>query len=187
MNTIQNFIQHETRRQFFRKGALGLGTAALASLMAKTGIGKTSQPEWRNPQTGGLPGLPHNAPKAKRAIYLFMSGAPSQLDMYDYKPQMNKLFDTDLPDEIRKGQRLTTMTSNQTRFPVVPSIFKFKKYDNGGDGKWVSELLPHTTKVLTGNGVLSKAVTPKRSITILPLLTSAPAINSLAEQASGHG
>ena len=97
---------------------------------------------------GMVPAIPHHVPKAKRAIYLFMSGAPSQIDMYDYKPKMAELFDSELPDEIRKGQRLTTMTSEQKRFPIAPSIFKFKKYDNGGDGKWVSELLPHTAKVV---------------------------------------
>lgn len=145
MNPDQ-YIKTETRRQFFRKGALGLGTAALGSLLA-SGV-SAQQPTWRAESSGGIPALPHHAPKAKRAIYLFMSGAPSQLDMYDYKPKMQKLFDTDLPDEIRKGQRLTTMTSKQSRFAVAPTIFNFKKYDNGGDGKWVSELLPHTTKIL---------------------------------------
>ncbi|MDB4534664.1 DUF1501 domain-containing protein, partial [Vicingaceae bacterium] len=83
------------------------------------------------------------------AIYLFMSGAPSQLDTYDYKPKMDELFDKDLPDSIRKGQRLTTMTSGQKRFPVAPSKFKFKKYDNGGEGMWVSELLPFTSRMVS--------------------------------------
>ena len=143
MNPVERYLQLETRRQFFAKGALGLGTAALATL-----LGQTAQANSRT-ISDGLTDLPHFAPKAKRAIYLFMSGAPSQMDMYDYKPTMDKLFDTDLPAEIRNGQRLTTMTSGQTRFPIAPSKFKFQKHDNGGDGVWVSELLPHTTKVVS--------------------------------------
>lgn len=146
MTPGHKFVNQETRRQFFRQGAMGLGGAALASLLGRSTI--AGQPAGRAQDTGGIPGLPHHAPKAKRAIYLFMSGAPSQMDMYDYKPKMNEFYDKDLPEEIRKGQRLTTMTSKQARFPIAPSIYNFKKYDNGGDGKWVSELLPHTTKVL---------------------------------------
>jgi hypothetical protein len=94
---------------------------------------------------GGLPRT-HFAPQAKRVIYLFMSGAPSQLDMYDYKPKMDDLFDTDLPESIRMGQRLTTMTSGQKRFPIAPSKYSFKQYGQGG--AWVSELLPHTATVV---------------------------------------
>ena len=141
MDPVRNFIKQETRRQFFQKGAMGLGAAALATLMNEKVFAGTSNVDI-------IPDVPHFAPRAKRAIYLFMSGAPSQMDMYDYKPKMKELFDTDLPDSIRQGQRLTTMTSGQKRFPIAPTKFKFTKYDNGGDGKWVSELLPHTTKVL---------------------------------------
>jgi hypothetical protein len=90
--------------------------------------------------------LPHFAPKAKRAIYLFMAGAPCQMDMLDYKPQMGELFDTDLPDTIRMGQRLTTMTSGQKRFPIAPSKYQFQQY--GTNGAWVSELLPYTAKMV---------------------------------------
>ena len=93
-----------------------------------------------------LPGLPHFAPKAKRAIYLFMNGGPSQLDLFDYKPKMAELFDKDLPDSIRKGQRLTTMTSGQARFPIAPSKYKFIRA--GKCGTWITELLPHTAKVV---------------------------------------
>jgi len=142
MNPVQQYIQLETRRQFFGKGALGLGTAALASLL---GQGAAQADTLAG---SGLPSLPHFAPMAKRAIYLFMSGAPSQLDMYDYKPKMDEYFDKDLPEEIRNGQRLTTMTSGQKRFPIAPSKFKFTKYDNGGDGAWVSELLPYTASMV---------------------------------------
>ena len=92
---------------------MGLGAAALASLLP--------QREAFCGTTGGLPDLPHFAPRAKRAIYLFMAGAPSQMDLLDYKPKMQSLFDADLPESIRQGQRLTTMTSGQERFPVAPS------------------------------------------------------------------
>jgi len=155
---IEKYIRLETRRQFFAKGALGLGTAALGSLLAEDLRANPSRAggRYRQEPTGsqaarsnpGLPHLPDFAPHAKRAIYLFMSGAPSQMDMFDYKPLMNEWYDKDLPDTIRQGQRLTTMTSGQQRFPIAPSKFKFQKYDNGGDGMWVSELLPHTSKIV---------------------------------------
>jgi len=92
-----------------------------------------------------LPGLPHFAPRAKRLIYLFMNGGPSQMDLLDYKPGLGKIFDTELPDSIRMGQRLTTMTSGQARFPIAPSIYQFKQY--GKAGMWFSELLSHTAEV----------------------------------------
>ncbi len=148
MDPAEQLIRNETRRQFFRRGAMGLGTAALATLLNDDVLGRPSLEVDLATSANGVAGLPHHAPKAKRAIYLFMSGAPSQIDMFDYKPKMAELFDKDLPDEIRQGQRLTTMTSGQDRFPVAPSIFKFKKYDNGGNGKWISELLPYTAKVV---------------------------------------
>lgn len=125
---------HVNRRQFFGRCATGIGTAALASLV-NPDVFAFNAP---NPMA---PKPPHFAPKAKRVIYLFQSGAPSQLDTFDYKPAMKPLFDTDLPDSIRMGQRLTGMTSGQARFPVAPSIFKFQQY--GQSGAWISELLPH--------------------------------------------
>jgi hypothetical protein len=149
MNPAENYIQNETRRQFFQRGAMGLGIAALSSLWQDSALAKDMDGQFQlNSSTSGMVGIPHHIPKAKRAIYLFMSGAPSQIDMFDYKPNMVELFDSELPDEIRKGQRLTTMTSEQKRFPIAPSIYNFKKYDNGGEGKWVSELLPQTAKVV---------------------------------------
>jgi hypothetical protein len=141
MNPIHDHFAAMTRRHFFARGALGLGTAALASLLPQ----QSSAAEVTSP-TGGLPGLPHFAPKAKRAIYLFMNGGPSQMDLWDYKPKMNELFDKDLPDSIRKGQRLTTMTSGQTRFPVAPSKYQFTRH--GKAGTLVSELLPYTAKIV---------------------------------------
>jgi hypothetical protein len=141
MNFFQDQIQAMTRRHFFGRGALGLGTAALTTLLPNQ-----SRAEKPTSPTGGLPGLPHFAPKAKRAIYLFMNEGPSQMDLFDYKPAMKAQFDKDLPDSIRKGQRLTTMTSGQSRFPIAPSRYKFKQH--GKSGAWVSELMPWTAKVV---------------------------------------
>ena len=126
--------REETRRRFFSRGAQGIGALALASLLGK------------NAKGAGLPGLPHFAPKAKRCIYLHLVGAPPQMETFDYKPGMGKWFDKDLPDSIRQGQRLTTMTSGQTRFPIAPSIFKFAQH--GKSGAWVSELLPYTARMV---------------------------------------
>src|ERR671934_2153524 len=101
MNPVQVQLQAMTRRHFFGRGALGLGAAALASLLPPQARAAEA-----SAATGGLPGLPHFAPKAKRAIYLFMNGGPSQTDLLDYKPQMATLFDRDLPDSIRRRPRL---------------------------------------------------------------------------------
>jgi len=137
MDPIQQHIQTVTRRHFFKRGTLGLGTAAFASLMPEK---LRASPDTTH-LTGGLPGLPHFAPKAKRAIYLFMAGAPSQMDMFDYKPVMADWYDKDLPESVRMGQRLTTMTSVQERFPLAPSNYTFQQY--GKSGAWISELLPY--------------------------------------------
>jgi hypothetical protein len=140
MDPILDHIQAMTRRHFFRRGAMGLGAAALASLLPADLAAAQESP------TGGLAGLPHHAPRAKRAIYLFTNGGPSQMDLFDHKPKMADWFDKDLPDSIRRGQRLTTMTSGQARFPVAPSKYKFQRH--GQSGAWVSELLPWTAKVV---------------------------------------
>ncbi|MBI4904849.1 MAG: DUF1501 domain-containing protein [Acidobacteria bacterium] len=124
-----------TRRSFFSRTSTGLGIPALAQLLADDA----------GAAAGGLPGVPHFAPKAKRVIYLFQSGGPSQMELFDYKPQLGKLFKTELPDSVRMGQRLTGMSSTQTTFPVVPSKFKFAQH--GQSAAWVSELLPHTAKI----------------------------------------
>jgi hypothetical protein len=123
-----------TRRHFFGLSSTGIGTAALASLLAKDAKAE-----------GGLPGLPHFPPTAKRVIYLFQHGAPSQLDLFDYKPGLEKSRGSDLPESVRNGQRLTGMTAYQTNFPTAPSIFKFNRA--GDSGMMLSELLPHTAKV----------------------------------------
>lgn len=128
-----------TRRQLFGKTALGLGTAALAQLMPSTARARDSE--------GKHDGLHHEA-KAKRVIYLFMSGGPSHLDLWDYKPKMKDWFNEQLPDHVRQGQRVTGMTANQKNgLPVCPSKYKFTQTSNNDQGVWVSELLPHTAKV----------------------------------------
>ncbi len=152
MDPVREHIQAVTRRHFFGRSAIGLGGAALASLLPGTTLG--GAPEKRS---GGLPDLPHFAPKAKRAIYLFMAGAPCQQDLFDFKPKMDELFDKDLPESIRQGQRLTTMTSGQARFPIAPSKFKFKQH--GQSGAWVSELLPNTAKMVDDLAIVKSLYT----------------------------
>jgi len=149
MDPLEEHLLNLTRRRFFAKSAssLGatLGTFALSSLIAPTAIGRLrldTSPAAHVPTLG-----PHFAPKAKRVIYMHMEGAPSQHDLFDYKPGLRARFNQDLPDSIRQGQRLTGMTSGQARFPIAPSIFKFSKYANNQDGAWVSELMPHTGSV----------------------------------------
>ncbi len=130
-NAERDAVLLETRRQLITRGAGGFGALALGTLLAE---GK---------EQGNT--LPHFAPKAKRAIYLHMVGAPPQMDLLDYKPGMKDWFDKDLPASIRQGQRLTTMTSGQTRFPIAPSVFKFQQH--GQSGAWISELLPNVAKM----------------------------------------
>lgn len=127
-----------TRRHFFRQ--LGVGSAALASMLnADAATAELAS------RIGGLPELPHFVPKAKRVIYLFQSGAPSQMDLFDYKPGLADRRSEELPESIRQGQRLTGMTATQDSFPVAPSMFQFKQH--GESGAWISELLPPTAKV----------------------------------------
>ena len=118
-----------------------------------------------------LPGLPHFAPKAKRLIYLHMNGGPSQIDLWDYKPQAGRATSTrTCPTAIRKGQRLTTMTSGQARFPVAPSKFKFAQH--GKCGTWVSELLPHTAKIVDDIALVKIGPHRTRSTTTRPARSS---------------
>jgi hypothetical protein len=139
-----DYVRAETRRQFLRRGANVLGTAALAALGGGRafGAGKSAPDLAAALKAVG----PHFPPKAKRVIYLHMVGGPSQLDLFDYKPGMKEWFDKELPDSVRMGQRITTMTSGQKRFPVAPSKFKFTQ--PGRNGMWVSELLPWTAKMV---------------------------------------
>ena len=131
-----------TRRHFFSRSSTGIGTAVLATLLNESLRGDEAGAQG----AGGLPGLPHFPPKAKRVIYLFQGGAPSQMELFDYKPRLYDLRGSELPDSVRQGQRLTGMTSAQSSFPVVPSLFKFAQH--GNSGAWVSELMPHTAKVV---------------------------------------
>ena len=138
MNPIREHQLMMTRRQLFGRSALGVGTAAMAGLMGRSLFAEDSNtPE-------GL----HHAAKAKRVIYLFMSGGPSHHDLWDYKPKMKEMSGQQLPDHVRDGQRVTGMTANQKNgLPVAPTKYKFTKQDNNDRGVWVSELLPHTAKV----------------------------------------
>ncbi len=128
-----------TRRQFFGKSAKGLGGVALASLLNENLFSAQSP-------VGGLPGFPNFAPKAKRVIYLFQSGGPSQIDMFDYKPNLNEVHGQEVPDSVFNGQRLTGMTAGQTSFPVARSIYNFEQV--GQSGNWLNtDLMPHLAKV----------------------------------------
>src|SRR5579862_4331519 len=127
-------LQSLTRRHFFGRLSTGIGAPALASLLMD---------DARADDSAGV--LPHFAPKAKRVIYLFQSGAPSQMDLFDYKPKLANMRSSELPDSIRQGQRLTGMTSTQTSFPVAPSLYPFRQY--GQSGAWISDRMPHLAKV----------------------------------------
>lgn len=133
MDLTSSLAIQSTRRHFFGKSAYGLGAVALSKLLGD------------ELPRGGMPGLPHFAPRAKRVVYLFQSGAPSQIELFDYKPKLQQMRGTDLPDSVRQGQRLTAMTATQSSFPIVPSIFSFQR--RGQSGAWVSELLPHTAEI----------------------------------------
>ena len=135
---------HLTRRHFFSRSAAGIGMAALASQL-------------RAERFGGLDGVPQIAPKAKRVIYLFQSGGPSQMELFDYKPRLKEFAGTELPESIRNGQRLTGMSSTQASFPVVASKFSFQQH--GKSGAWISELLPHTAKIADDLAIVKSVFT----------------------------
>ncbi len=129
-------LQDRLNRHTFLKSACGLGTAALGAMLSQ---------DLKASDSTRLEALPHHPPKAKRIIYLYQSGAPSQMDLFDPKPQMEAHRGENLPESIRMGQRLTTMTSGQASFPVAPSMFRFQQH--GESGMWFSELLPHMSKL----------------------------------------
>jgi hypothetical protein len=137
MSIDKNLQLSLTRRHFFGLASTGIGTAALASLL-NAGT--------RHEGAGGLPGLPHFAPKADRVIFLHQSGGPSQMDLFDYKPQLKKYQGNELPASVRMGQRITGMTSGQSSLPVASSIFQFQRH--GQSGTWLSELIPHHGKIV---------------------------------------
>ncbi|MBM3968141.1 MAG: DUF1501 domain-containing protein, partial [Planctomycetes bacterium] len=140
------------RRDWLMRAGMGLGGIALADLMARNGSARTSEPNsvFAGPVsaagivTRGVLNPTHHLPTAKRVIYLFMAGGPSQLETYDYKPLLNEKQGEPLPDSVRQGQRLTGMSGNQASLPLAGSIFKFAQH--GNSGAWLSELLPHTAK-----------------------------------------
>ncbi|MFO0468677.1 MAG: DUF1501 domain-containing protein [Bacteroidota bacterium] len=131
--------QHVTRRHFLGKLSVGLGSAALGTLLTKDLFAPKSLEE------SIMAGIPHFAPKAKRVIYLFQNGAPSQLESFDYKPLLNKMVGQELPASIRGGQRLTGMTAGQDKFPLVGSKFAFNQY--GQNGTWISAIFPNIAKI----------------------------------------
>lgn len=143
MNPAFEYHRQQNRRQFFSGAGLNVGGIALAGLLGQQAI--KAGPSDGDNMHPSLPGLPHFAPKAKRLIYLHMNGAPSQLDLFDHKPRLQDFFDKDLPESIRKGQRITTMTSGQSRLPVAPSKFAFEQC--GESGMWMSELVPHMKEI----------------------------------------
>ena len=143
VNPLSKYMLDQTRRHFFSTVGRGIGAAALGSLLTENGLTAQSKASSTNSETPS--NLPHFAPKAKRVIYLFQSGGPSQMDLFDHKPLMDKVRGKDLPDSIRNGQRLTGMSSGQENFPVANSIFKFKQH--GQSGATISELMPHTSSI----------------------------------------
>lgn len=137
---LKGLYQSIDRRNFLNKTAMGMGAVALQQLIAPFGAtGATLEEQV-------MASLPSIAPKAKRVVFLFMAGGPSQFETFDYKPKLRDLFGSELPDSIRKGQRLTGMSANQSSLPVVPSYYDFKQH--GKSGTWVSELLPYTAQVV---------------------------------------
>ncbi|MCA9180007.1 MAG: DUF1501 domain-containing protein, partial [Planctomycetales bacterium] len=176
-HTAQSLASHLTRRHFFGRSSLGIGTAALAGIFS----GELRAAENRSDSTvptddpslalhgGGVLPAYHHAPRAKRIVYLFMSGGPSQIETFDYKPQLNIDNGKELPASVRMGQRLTAMSGNQATLPIAGSIFKFKQH--GQSGGWVSELLPHTAGVIDElcviKSVYTEAINHDPAITFL--------------------
>jgi len=137
MNPIPEYHNLVNRRLLLRGAASSIGVAALSSLMSQDAMAGSNGP---------VPGGTHFAPRAKRVVYLFQSGGPSHLELFDPKPKLRDLHGTELPDSIRRGQRLTGMTSGQKSFPVIAPKFGFRRC--GKSGTWLSELLPHTARVM---------------------------------------
>lgn len=148
----------QTRRQFFGSTGVRVGGAALAMLLNESTRADVNPAASAHRVHPSLPGMPHFAPRAKTLIYLHMNGGPTQLDLWDYKPGLKDLFNTDLPASVQGGQRLSTMTSGQGRFPVAPSKFKFEQ--RGQCGRWINvDLLPHTAKIVDDIAVIKSVHT----------------------------
>lgn len=144
MDPFKEHQQNLTRRLFFNRSGISLGSAALAWMLRNEKAQSKSTDDTTQTQTVHTD-IPHFKPRAKRIIYLFQSGAPSQMDLFDFKPTLQGRRATELPDSIRRGQRLTGMTSKQDSFPVAPTLFQFKQH--GQSGNWISELMPHLGEV----------------------------------------
>ena len=175
---IREYELMMTRRQLFGRSALGVGTAALAGLIGPD-LGLGTSACGAEPKIGT-----HHAPKAKRVIYLFMSGGPSHLDLWDYKPKLSEMYGEQLPDYVRDGQRVTGMTANQkSGLPLAPSKYKFTKHDNNDRGVWVSELLPHTATVAKElcvvNSTFTEAINHDPAITYIQTGSQIPGRPSL--------
>ena len=143
---LQQVENHMDRRQFLTKTSLGLGAMALGSLLGVDRLQATDYQPALTLKNGGLPDLPHHLAKAKRVVYLFQSGGPSQFETFDYKPKLEKMFGEELPGSVRGGQRLTGMSAQQSSLPIAPSIYEFDQY--GKSRTWVSELMPHTAEIV---------------------------------------
>ena len=143
MNPLHDFASALNRRRLFGQSAGGLGAAAVMALMGRQRLAGADS---RGESSPGISEIPHFAGKARRVIFLFQSGAPSQLDLFDNKPKLRELHGTELPDSVRQGQRITEMTQGQKSFPCASSIFRFRQH--GECGAWISELLPHTASVV---------------------------------------
>ncbi|MCH2582639.1 MAG: DUF1501 domain-containing protein [Planctomycetes bacterium] len=144
MNPLEQYQLEMTRRQLLSTGSRFLGATALTSLIGQDQV--FSADTIPGTEAQGLPDLPHFAPKAKRVIYLFMAGGPSHIDTFDFKPELRKIHGKELPESIRQGQRLSTMTSGQKSFPCVAPMFKFNRH--GKHGTWVSEILPKVSEIV---------------------------------------
>ena len=138
MDPVAELLSQETRRAFLGKSTMGLGSVALGTLLNARGADDKG--------AGIEAGLPHFAPRAKRVIYLFQSGGPSQMDLFDYKPHLAEKFGEEVPESIYPAERKTTMTSGQKSFPLAPSTFKFARH--GASGTWLSDAMPHLAKVI---------------------------------------
>ena len=145
MDLKRQLLLHLTRRHFFGLAARGIGVAALASLLPPARLLGGIPPS--HSKLAGLPGLPHFPPKAKRVIFLFQQGAPSQIELFDYKPTLKALHGTQLPESVRRGPPLAGMDGNsRAEYTVAAPMFTFRQV--GQSGTWISELLPHTAKIV---------------------------------------
>src|SRR5262245_57923822 len=136
---------HVTRREFFGRAACGAGTAALAGLLHRDGLAEAANREANDPRLGGLPGLPHFPPRAKHVIYLFQNGAPTHVELFDYKPTLKEMHGKPVPDSSLAGKRFSTMTGNPQGKLLLGPIEPFRQH--GQSGAWVSSLMPHTANI----------------------------------------